>query len=104
VEPLYRRALEVWKASGDGLERDLAFTMNNLATLYRTLGRYAEAEPLYAAALPLLKSDAGSLWTNLAELYRAEGKYEKAESAARTSLDFAERAHACLHVSGLEAL
>src|ERR1700719_4310194 len=31
AEPLYRRALEAWKAGGKELERDLAFNINNLA-------------------------------------------------------------------------
>src|SRR4030088_1016441 len=66
--------------------------MNNLAPFYRALGRYREAEPLYAAALPLLEPETGGIWNNLAELYRSEVKYDKAESAARTSLTLAEAA------------
>src|SRR5579872_5123228 len=38
AEPLYRRALEAWKAGGADLQRDLGLTMSNLATLYRQLG------------------------------------------------------------------
>jgi tetratricopeptide (TPR) repeat protein len=87
AEPLYGRALETWKAGGEELERDLASPMIDLAALYRALGRHAEAERLYAAALPLLEPDTGRIRNNLAELYRAEGKYEKAESTARAALE-----------------
>src|SRR5438552_1688330 len=47
AEPLYRRALDLWKGLGSAERRDLAITMNNLAALYRVQSRYSEAEPLY---------------------------------------------------------
>jgi tetratricopeptide (TPR) repeat protein len=91
AEPLYRRALETWRAGGEDLERDLASPMINLAALYRALGRYAEAERLYTAALPMLEPDTSRIRNDLAELYRAEGKYKAAESMARAALEISAR-------------
>src|SRR5439155_15206045 len=98
AEPLYRRALELWKVLGAEEKHDLAVTMNNLAALYRAQGRYPEGESLYVEALRLLGQtsgaesvDAATGLNNLAELYRSEGKYEKAESTAKRSLSIAER-------------
>jgi hypothetical protein len=40
----------------EGTRRDdLSLSMNNLAALYRALGRYPEAEPLYDEALRLIE-------------------------------------------------
>ena len=55
----------------------MATSLNNLAELYRALGNYAKAEPLYKRALAILKKALGSdhpnvaiTLNNLAELYR----------------------------------
>ena len=92
AEPLYRRALEVWKSAGPGVAKDEARTMNNLAALYRAKANYSEAEPLYLRALRLLEPDNAGVWTNLAELYRAEGNYNAAERAARKALEIFSQA------------
>ena len=76
----------------------MAFTLNNLAALYRAQSRYKEAEPLYLDSLHLLGEasgaaslDVGRGLHNLAELYRAEGKYCSAETAAARSVEISER-------------
>ncbi|HIK04934.1 MAG TPA: tetratricopeptide repeat-containing protein [Trichormus sp. M33_DOE_039] len=69
-----------------GLEKDLALSLNNLALLHYSQGKYSEAEPLYIQALALWRkllgeehpSVATSL-NNLAALYRFQGKYNLAE-------------------------
>ena len=73
--------------------------LNNLAKLYQSQGRYAEAEPLYLQALELRKrllgenhpSVAISL-NNLAKLYNSQGKYEEAEPLYLQALAIAEQA------------
>ena len=72
---------------------DLAIDLNNLALLYDTQGRYAEAEALYQRSLTIREKAlgpehpdvAGSL-NNLAELYRAQGHYAEAEPLHQRSL------------------
>ncbi|MEH2361283.1 tetratricopeptide repeat protein, partial [Nostoc sp.] len=69
-----------------GLHRDLASSLNNLAALYRSQGRYSEAEPLYIQALALSRKLLGeehpsvaSSLNNLAYLYDSQGRYSEAE-------------------------
>ena len=60
----------------------VATSLNNLALLYKTQGRYTEAEPLFIQALDMRKkllgaehpSVATSL-NNLAALYEYQGRY-----------------------------
>ena len=76
----------------------MAQSLNNLAGLYRSQGRYEEAEPLYLEALDLCKrllgdnhpSVATSL-NNLAELYRSQGRYKEAEPLHLQALDLYKR-------------
>jgi len=64
---------------------DTAQSLNNLAGLYRSQGRYGEAEPLYLEALAIRKAElgdrhpdtAGSLF-NLAELYHQTKRHHQA--------------------------
>ena len=73
--------------------------LNNLAKLYHSQVRYAEAESLYLQALELSQrllgdkhpSVAISL-NNLAKLYDSQGKYEEAEPLYLQSLAIAEQA------------
>jgi tetratricopeptide (TPR) repeat protein len=75
----------------------LAENLNNLAALYRTQGKYAEAEHLIARSLSIRESQLGenhpnvaTSLNNLAELYRSQGKYEEAEPLYRRSLSIWE--------------
>ena len=78
------KALELQKELG--LEEDVASSLNNLAYLYRSQGRYSEAEPLYIQALALKRQllgeehpDVATSLNNLAALYRSQGRYSEAE-------------------------
>ena len=64
----------------------LATHLNNLAGLYKSQGRYTEAEPLYLQAIAIdkqsLPENHPSLAThlnNLAGLYKSQGRYTEAE-------------------------
>ncbi|MDJ0733398.1 MAG: tetratricopeptide repeat protein [Nostocaceae cyanobacterium] len=78
------KALELQKELG--LEEDYARSLNNLALLYKSQGKYEQAEPLYLQALELTKSILGEnhpnyarSLNNLAGLYYSQRKYEQAE-------------------------
>ena len=65
---------------------DVASSLNNLAFLYYSQGRYSEAEPLYVAVLKKrlrrlggLHPDVASSLNNLAGLYESQGRYREAE-------------------------
>ena len=76
----------------------MAGSLNNLAILYREMGRYAEAEPLYRRSLEIREKQlgrdhpdvAGSL-NNLANLYSDMGRYAEAEPLFRRSLAIREK-------------
>ncbi|WP_133158959.1 tetratricopeptide repeat protein, partial [Microcystis aeruginosa] len=60
----------------------VATSLNNLAALYESQGRYTEAEPLYLEALDLKKQLLGdnhphvaTSLNNLAALYESQGRY-----------------------------
>jgi len=61
---------------------DTATGLNNLALLYKSQGRYGEAEPLYRRALAIREKASGpdhpdiaQSLNNLALLYRGQGRY-----------------------------
>jgi tetratricopeptide (TPR) repeat protein len=71
----------------------LALYLNNLAALYKSQGRYEEAEPLYKQSLSLWQELLGERHpnfatsiNNLAALYESQGRYEEAESLDKQSL------------------
>ncbi len=90
----------VKEAEGFGAQDPrLATTLNYLAGLYRTQGRYAVAEPLQRRALAInekaLGSDHPGLATdlnNLAKLYHHQGKYAEAEPLYKRALAIFEKA------------
>jgi tetratricopeptide (TPR) repeat protein len=80
----FQKAVELQEKLG--LELELATSLNNLAELYRSQGKYDRAEPLYLQALELRKSilgenhpDYATSLNNLALLYKSQGKYDRAE-------------------------
>ncbi len=81
-----------------GLKIDLATSLNYLANLYTSQGRYDKAEPLFLQALELLtrlRGDnhllvAASL-NNLAELYYSQGRYDQAEPLFIQGLELSKR-------------
>jgi tetratricopeptide (TPR) repeat protein len=82
----------------EGDHPDVAMSLNNLALLYSSQGRYSEAEPLYNQALAmdqrLYEGDhphvAMSL-NNLALLYSSQGRYSEAEPLYNQALAMCER-------------
>jgi CHAT domain-containing protein len=72
---------------------------NNLAELYRTMGAYDQAVPLYQRSLRIIEkalgpehpNNANSL-NNLAELYRAMGAYDQAVPLYQRALKIIEKA------------
>jgi tetratricopeptide (TPR) repeat protein len=66
---------------------DTATSLNNLAGLYKSIGKYPEALPLYERALAISEAQLGAhhpstatSLNNLAGLYKSIGKYAEAES------------------------
>jgi tetratricopeptide (TPR) repeat protein len=81
-----------------GLETDLATSLNNLAGLYNSQGRYDQAEPLYLQALELYKRllgdnhpDVAMSLNNLALLYNSQGRYDQAEPLYLQALELYKR-------------
>jgi tetratricopeptide (TPR) repeat protein len=88
---LYKRLL------GDN-HPDVATSLNNLAYLYKSQGRYPEAEPLYLEALDLRKQllgdnhpDVATSLNNLGQLYYSQGRYPEAEPLLLEALDLIKR-------------
>ncbi len=86
AEPLYVRALAIFKQQLGANHPDTATSLNNLAGLYYSISRYNDAEPLYVRALAIREQQlganhpltAGSL-NNLAGLYESISRYSDAE-------------------------
>jgi tetratricopeptide (TPR) repeat protein len=77
---------------------DLATSLNNLANLYKSTGRYAEAEPLYLRSLAISEKELGAnhpdtatSLNNLAGLYESTGRYAEAEPLLVRSLAIREQ-------------
>ncbi|HEY9749534.1 MAG TPA: tetratricopeptide repeat protein [Allocoleopsis sp.] len=92
----FHKAADLQKALG--LEKDFATSLNNLALLYESQGRYEEAEPLYLQVLELDKhllgedhSDVATSLNNLALLYTYQGRYEEAEPLHLQALELRKR-------------
>jgi tetratricopeptide (TPR) repeat protein len=76
----------------------VAASLNNLAALYQTQGRYADAEPLYRRSLAIYEKvlgpehpDVATSLNNLARLYEAQGRHADAEPLQRRSLAIREK-------------
>ena len=74
-------------------------SLNSLAVLYQSQGRYAEAEPLFKRSLAIREKalgpdhpDVGTSLNNLAVLYQSQGRYADAEPLLKRSLAIAEKA------------
>ena len=77
----------------------MATSLNNLAALYYSQGRYEEAEPLYLEALDLRKQllgdnhpDVAQSLNNLAYLYQSQGRYTEAEPLYLEAINIATQA------------
>jgi tetratricopeptide (TPR) repeat protein len=76
---------------------DVAQSLNNLASLYYSQGRYKEAEHYFLEALELFKCllggehpDVALILNNLAALYESQGRYKDAEHLYLQALEIAE--------------
>ncbi|ERT03715.1 TPR repeat family protein, partial [Lyngbya aestuarii BL J] len=85
------------KALGEN-HPDVATSLNNLANLYKSQGRYDEAEPLHQRSLAIWEKTLGenhpdvALSLNgLALLYRDQGRYDEAEPLHQRSLAIWEK-------------
>ena len=99
----YELAIEYFKkaiALQQELDVELALSssLNYLAGLYESQGRYSEAEPLYLQALEIsrrsLPEDHPSLATrlnNLAGLYESQGRYSEAEPLYLQAVEIVRR-------------
>ena len=97
----YQKAIEIFEKAKTQAAKEFgkehpsyASSLNNLAFLYQTTGRYAEAEPLYQADMKITAklipagehpSYALSL-NNLAALYRTTGRYAEAEPLYKAAM------------------
>jgi tetratricopeptide (TPR) repeat protein len=116
AEPLYKRAVAIYEQAlqyealrggfpalesreAKLVQHVLAVTLNNLAELYSTQGRYAEAEPLHKRSLAIKEKAldpnhiavATSL-NNLGKLYTKQHRYAEAEPLYKRSLAINEKA------------
>jgi tetratricopeptide (TPR) repeat protein len=95
AEPLYRRALDIREKALGRDHPDVAVSLNNLAELYQSQGRYAEVEPLLQRSLVIREKalsrdhpDVASALNNLAELYRNQGRYRRSSMSRRSANTF----------------
>jgi tetratricopeptide (TPR) repeat protein len=83
---MYRRTLDILTETFGPDDLSIAAPLSNLAELYYSQGRYADAEPLYQRALAINEKTFGSdehaaqLLNNLVLLYINEGRYADALS------------------------
>jgi tetratricopeptide (TPR) repeat protein len=79
---------------------DVATSLNNLAILYESQGRYTEAELLYRRSLAIREKQlgvdnphVGTSLNNLAVLYESQGRYTEAEPLYLRSLAIDEKVY-----------
>jgi tetratricopeptide (TPR) repeat protein len=83
----FRQAINILRKLSDKPNNDLANSLNNLAELYRSQGKWAEAEPLYKQALNIRRelfgnrpnNDLATSLNNLAGLYESQERLAEAE-------------------------
>src|SRR5262249_4944901 len=85
AEGLYKRALTILEKALGANHPDVAWTLNDLALVYRGQGKYGEAEALFKRALTIREkalgashAHVGQTLNNLANVYRDQGKYDEA--------------------------
>jgi tetratricopeptide (TPR) repeat protein len=99
AERLYKRALAIDEKVLGPNHPKAATALNNLASLYSKLGRYADAEPLSKRSLSINENvlglshpDVATSLNTLASLYEAQGRYADAEPLYKRSLAIREKA------------
>ncbi|WP_293129117.1 tetratricopeptide repeat protein [Microcoleus sp. bin38.metabat.b11b12b14.051] len=80
------------------MEAELSSSLNYLAGLYESQGRYSEAEPLYLQAVEIDKRslpedhhDLAIDFNNLAALYKSQGRYSEAEPLLLQAVEIDKR-------------
>ncbi len=98
AEPLFKRALAIYKQQLGPEHPFTATSLNNLAGLYRAQGKYEQAEPLFKRALAIREQQLGPTHPdtalsldNLAGLYQDQGKYVEAEPLYQRALAIREQ-------------
>ncbi|MBL8148787.1 MAG: tetratricopeptide repeat protein [Blastocatellia bacterium] len=98
AEPLFLKSLTIFEKALGMEHSSTAASLNNLAELYKVVGKYDKAEPLYLRALDICEkvlgeehpSTATSL-SNLALLYSKQAQYSQAESLLIKALEIREK-------------
>ncbi|MCZ6448265.1 MAG: tetratricopeptide repeat protein, partial [Alphaproteobacteria bacterium] len=103
AEKQLKAALKEAKRYGPNDSR-IATSLNDLALLYVTLGKYTEAERLHEQALTIWEKALGpdhpkvaTALNNLAVLYNSQTRYGEAEPLYKRSLAIMEKALGPLH-------
>lgn len=94
--PYFEQALELAKSRYGADDPAIAVELNNLAEVYRLMGRLGDAEALYKRAIELDQKGGESpglatSMNNLALVYRAQKKYGEAEKLYNRSLAILEK-------------
>ncbi|NES77604.1 MULTISPECIES: tetratricopeptide repeat-containing protein [unclassified Okeania] len=86
IKLFYKESLAIWKEKLGDNHPDVATSLNSLAGLYKSQGRYTEGEPLYKESLAIWKEklgdnhpDVATSLNSLAGLYKSQGRYTEAE-------------------------
>ncbi|RYP10933.1 hypothetical protein DL764_000369 [Monosporascus ibericus] len=111
AEQMHRQALELREAVL-GQEHPFTFdSMNNLANVLDSQGKYEEAEQMHRQALELTEAVLGqehpstlNSMNNLALVFRSQGKYEEAEQMHRQALKLKEVVLGREHPSTLNSM
>jgi tetratricopeptide (TPR) repeat protein len=95
IEPHLKKMIDWCEGNED---RQFAFSLNGLASLYKDQGKYNEAEPLLLRSLSIDEKvygedhlDVAISLNNLASLYKDQGKYNEAEPLYQRSLFILEK-------------
>jgi tetratricopeptide (TPR) repeat protein len=95
IEPHLKKMIDWCEGNEDP---QFALSLHQLALLYKSQGKYNEAEPLYLRSLSIYEKQLGedhphvaTSLNNLALLYRNQGKYEEAELLFLRSLSIMEK-------------
>ncbi len=111
AEAFRKSALQIDEETLGPDHQDVPASLNNLARLYVSQGRFAEAEPLYKRALSIREKTLGldhlsvaTSLSNLAALYLSQGRYGEAILAAQRLLVIREEALGTEHPLVAESL
>ena len=96
AEKPLRRSLKIREKLLGPDNTNIALSLNELALLLKSQGKYEESEPLYKKSLEIRETknhpDVAESLNNLAGLYYSQGKYAEAEPLYQRSLGIVEKA------------